>query len=168
MNETKILLNAYYELLYELIEAKKDVLTAKIEKLLKNEIAKAGLTGLDDKKFKAYYDTCLAFVAERLEMYNPVGIQFIFDHLKNKQAFELEYQFDNYDSQAEFAALLAEVQKRAIPGLSEQKIYQLAKELIADFGAFPDKSIISAYKTKPALNKLPDYIVACAIEEVIR
>jgi hypothetical protein len=34
-------------------------------------------------------------------------------------------------------------------------------------GAFPDKSIISAYEADPALGKLPDYVVARAIEEII-
>jgi len=43
----------------------------------------------------------------------------------------------------------------------------LADELIKDVGAFPDKSIISAYKASPALSKLPDYVVATAIEEII-
>jgi len=36
-----------------------------------------------------------------------------------------------------------------------------------DVGAFPDKSIILAYEADPALGKLPDYVVARSIEEII-
>jgi len=43
----------------------------------------------------------------------------------------------------------------------------LAAELITQVGAFPDKSIIAGYEAKPGLRKLPDYIVARAIEEII-
>jgi hypothetical protein len=45
---------------------------------------------------------------------------------------------------------------------------ELAGELIKEVGAFPDGSIISTYEVKPAPGKLPDYIVARAIEETIR
>ncbi len=52
--------------------------------------------------------------------------------------------------------------------MTDEKMYRLADELIKKLGAYPDKSIISAYEAKPALGKLPDYIVARAIEEIIR
>jgi hypothetical protein len=43
----------------------------------------------------------------------------------------------------------------------------LADELIRQAGAFPDRSIIKAYHPEPTHQKLPDYIVACVIEEVV-
>ena len=52
--------------------------------------------------------------------------------------------------------------------MSEQRIWQLADELIRLVGAFPDKSIISGYEAGPALKKLPDYVVARVIEEIIK
>ena len=54
MNETKLLLNAYYEALYERLEARKDLLAIKVEELLRQETANRwpavrprGLLGLD-------------------------------------------------------------------------------------------------------------------------
>ena len=51
---------------------------------------------------------------------------------------------------------------------AEEKLEILAEELIKEVGAFPDKSIISAYEVEPSLRKLPDYIVARTIEEIIK
>ncbi len=88
MDQTKLLLNAYYEVLYQRLEANKALLAGKIEHLLKQEIAKrsfadfsAGHLTADDDKFAAYRDACLAFVDERIETYNPIGIQYTFDRL---------------------------------------------------------------------------------------
>ncbi len=50
-------------------------------------------------------------------------------------------------------------------GIIEEEMWQLAGELIREVGAFPDKSIISAYEAEPALSKLPDYVVARAVKK---
>ena len=52
--------------------------------------------------------------------------------------------------------------------MTDENVHVLAEELIGKVGAFPDKSIIAGYEAKPALQKLPDYIVAGAIEQLIR
>jgi hypothetical protein len=168
MNETNLLLNAYYEALYEKLEADKELLTAKIEKLLREEIVKRGFGNFDEEKYTAYRDACLAFVDERLESYNPIGIQYTFDRIRAKEAVELELQLNWYDSQAEFEALLETVHAKAEVEMTEEKMRELAEELIKEAGAFPDESIISAYEAAPALGKLPDYIVARVIEETVR
>ena len=167
MNETKLLLNTYYEALHERLEADKELLTERIEKLLHAELAKRDFDNINQEKFDAYKDACLAFVDERIEMYNPIGIQYTFDHSRRRQAFELELQLNFYDSRAEFEALVEVAQSKAEARMAEQRLRELADELIKDVGAFPDKSIISAYQADPALSKLPDYIVARAIEEII-
>ncbi len=167
MSETKLLLNAYYEALHEKLEADKELLTDKIEKLLSEEFAKRDFGSIGREKFDAYRDACLAFVDERIEMYNPIGIQYTFDSTRRKQAFELELQLNFYDSRAEFEALIQAAQSKLQTDIGKQGLIELAEELIKDVGAFPDKSIISAYQTEPALGKLPDYIVARAIEEII-
>ncbi|MBN1392560.1 MAG: hypothetical protein JW947_07135 [Sedimentisphaerales bacterium] len=161
-------MNAYYEALYEKLEANKEILAAKIEKLLKEEIAIRSFGGFDEEKYAAYRDACLAFVEERLETYNPVGIQYTFDRIRAQEAAELELQLNWYDSQAEFESLLEAVRAKAESGMTEERMRELTDELIREVGAFPDSSIISAYETKPALGKLPDYIVARAIEETVR
>jgi len=167
MNETKLLLNAYYEALHDRLEADKELLTTKIEKLLHAELANPGFGNFEQEKYNAYRDACLAFVDERVEMYNPIGIQYTYDRAGRRQAFELELQLNFYDSRAEFKALVEAAQSKAEARMEEQGLRQLADELIKDVGAFPDKSIILAYEADPALGKLPDYIVARAIEEII-
>jgi len=168
MNEAKLFLRAYYEVLYDRLEARKDLLVAKIEKLLQQEVAKRAFGSFDEEKYAAYRDACLAFVDERTETYNPIGIQYTFDRIRAKEAFELQLQLDWYDSRPEFEALMEAVHNMVQAPMAGEKIWQLADELIKKLGAFPDKSIISAYEARPALGKLPDYIVARAIEEIIR
>jgi len=168
MNEAKLLLNAYYESLYELLEAKKGLLAARIEQLLAEEIANRGFENFNEDKFTAYRDACLAFVDERIETYNPIGIQYTFERIRSREAMELELQLNWYDSRAEFETLVETARSKAETGLTEQNLQVLADELIKQVGAFPDTSIIFAYEAEPALGKLPDYIVARAIEEIIR
>jgi len=167
MSETKLLLNAYYEALHDRLDANKDLLTTKIEKLLQAEFENRDFGNIDQEKFNAYRDACLAFVDERIEMYNPIGIQYTFDSSRRRQAFELELQLNFYDSRAEFEALIQAAQGKLQALTNERGLPELADEIIKDVGAFPDKSIISAYKASPALGKLPDYVVATAIEEII-
>lgn len=168
MNETSLLLNVYYEALYERLEAKRGLLVTRIEKLLREEIRNRGFRNFDEEKYAAYRDACLAFVDERLETYNPIGIQYTFDRIRAQEAIELELQLNWYDSQAEFEALMEVVRGKAEAEMTEKRMWELADELIKEVGAFPDKSIISTYKAKPGLNKLPDYIAARAIEEIVR
>jgi len=168
MNKTKLLLNAYYEALYERLEAKKDILATGIEKLLRAEIAKGEFESFDEEKYAAYRDACLAFLDERMETYNPIGIQYTFDHNRRQEALKLELQLNWYDSRAEFKALIEAAHTKSEVEMMEERIGELADELIREVGAFPDKSIISAYEAKPGLGKLPDYVLARAIEESIR
>ncbi len=167
MTETRLLLNTYYETLHDRLEANKEFLADRIDKLLQDEFADGNFGSIDREKYNAYKEACLAFVDERIEMYNPIGIQYTFDNKRRSQAFELELQLNFYDSRAEFEALVDAAQNKLQARTNEQEMQELADELIKDVGAFPDKSIISAYFTKPALGKLPDYIVARAIEELI-
>lgn len=166
MSETKVLLHAYYEVLHERLEAKKELLAGRIEELLAEEVAARGFEDFDEEKYAAYRDACLAFVDERVELYNPIGIQYLYDRDRAKDAFKLELQLDWYDSRAEFEALVEAARGKA-QDVSEQNLRLLAEELIEQVGVFPDKSIIAAYQAKPALNRLPDYIVARTIEEII-
>jgi len=168
MDETKLLLNAYYEALYERLEAKKDLLTTKLEELLREEVKTRWREDLDEEKYAAYRDACLAFVDERMDTYNPIGIQYTFGRIRAQEAIELELQLNWYDSRAEFEALMEVVCSKAEAGMADERIQELADELIKEVGAFPDKSIISTYKAEPGLGKLPDYVVARAIEEIIR
>jgi len=167
MNKTSMLLKAYYEALYELLEAKKTILSTRIRKLLGEEITQFGMERFNNEKYAAYRDACLAFLDERLETYNPIGIQYTFDRIRADEAIQLELQLDWYDSTAEFEALMEAIRGKVADGMTGERMWQLAGELIREVGAFPDRSIISTYEVEPALSKLPDYVVARAIEEII-
>jgi len=167
MSETSLLLKAYYEALYERLEASKVLLAGRIDKLLAEEIAIRGFDDFDETKYTAYKDACLAFVDERIETYNPIGLQYTFDRTRAKDAFELELQLDWYDSRAEYEDLVQTARSKVKAGITEERLQPLAEELIKELGAFPDMSIIAAYEAEPGLRKLPDYIVARAIEEII-
>jgi hypothetical protein len=91
----------------------------------------------------------------------------LYDRDRARSAFELELQLDWYDSRAEFAALVEAARSKAEPDVTEERLRVLAEELIGQVGAFPDKSIILGYEAKPDLKKLPDYIVARTIEEIV-
>ncbi len=168
MSEPKLLLRAYYEALYERLEARKGLVAARIEELLAEEIAKRGFEVRQDEKYTAYLDACLAFVDERIEAYDPVGVHCLFERVSAPEVFELELQLSWFDSRLEFEALVQAVRKKTQTEMSDQILRRLADELIEKLGAFPDSSIISAYEAEPALQKLPDYIVGRAIEEIIR
>jgi len=168
MNETELFLKAYYEVLYERLEAKKALLATGVEKLLREEVARRDFGNFDKDKYEAYRDACLAFVDERIEIYNPIGIQYTFDRVRAREAVELELELNWYDSRAEFEALIEAVRGKVGVEMAEERMWELVDELIMEVGAFPDKSIISAYETEPELGKLPDYVVARVIEETIR
>jgi hypothetical protein len=167
MTEIKVLLNAYYESLHDRLVAGRRLLDERIERLLQAEFEKRDFGSINREKYNAYKDACLAFIDERIEMYNPIGIQYTFDSTGRRQAFELELQLNFYDSRAEFKALVEAAKSKAQPDMDELELRELAEEIINEVGAFPDKSIISAYETGPALSKLPDYITARAIEEIV-
>jgi len=167
MSATSLLLKAYYEALYERLEAQKELLAARIDEILAEEVKKRRFEDFNAEKYAAYRDACLAFVDERIEAYNPIGIQYVYDRSNSAEVIELELQLNWYDSRAEFAALVEAARGRAQTDLADDRLRPLTNELIEEVGAFPDKSIISAYESKPGLNKLPDYIVARTIEEVI-
>ncbi len=167
MSETSLLLKAYYEALYERLQANKELLAARIEELLAEEVTERGFENFDEDKYAAYKDACLAFVDERIELYNPFGIQYTFDRIRAKEAFELELQLDWYDSRAEFETLVETACNKVKAGVTQERLRPLADELIEELGAFPDKSIMSSYEAEPSLRKLPDYVVARTIEEII-
>jgi hypothetical protein len=168
MSEAKLLLNAYYEALYERLESARSFWPQRIEELLAREVEKRGWAEIQGDKRAAYADAANAFVEERIESYNPIGVHHTFAPIGRRAAFDLEAQLDWYDSQAEFKTLWRAVQQRAEAGMSAERLGELAGEIIGELGAYPDKSIVAGYESGPTLNKLPDYIAAQVIEEAVR
>ncbi|MCX5643625.1 MAG: hypothetical protein NTZ17_02910 [Phycisphaerae bacterium] len=162
-----MLLRAYYERLHERMQEDRDRLIARVDELLSAEIMRQGFGNMDASRLDAYREACVAFLDERLETYNPIGIQYTFDGVSSRTAAELEFQLNWYNSRPEFADLVAAARSRAGAGVPDEMLHELAEDLIRQVGAYPDRSIMEAYTAEPALQKLPDYIVACVIEEVI-
>jgi len=167
MSQTNILLRCYYETLHDLLIENKNILINRIKDVLKDAVNSSGFQKLTRDAYEAYWEACLAFIEERIETYNPIGIQYTFSKEKREEAFELEMQLDWYDSRDEYKELVDAAYKKAEFMTSNESMEQKAKELIKEAGAFPDKSIIAGFKAKPALNKLPDYVVSLIIEEHI-
>ncbi|MBM4028346.1 MAG: hypothetical protein FJ280_23575 [Planctomycetes bacterium] len=167
MGSGGLLLKAYYEQLHEWMQTDRARLLARLGELLSEEVARQGFPDMDASRLDAYREACVAFLDERLESYNPLGIQYTFDRVSSAGAAELEFQLNWYNSRPEFAALVAAARSLAGAGVPDEELPDLAEALIRQVGAYPDRSIIEAYTAEPALPKLPDYIVACAIEEIV-
>jgi len=169
MSTARLLLNCYFERLYELLEQKKSHLCQRAPQVLENIVREQNIFPLDDQdKFQAYHDAVQAFIIERIETYNPIGLQYSFDGITGQEAFEIDLQLNWYDSRAEFTALQLLAKKLAAEIQSDDQVPQLAEKIIAQCGAYPDQSIINDYQSDPDPQKLPDYIVALTIEEIIK
>ncbi len=167
MSLAQLLLKAYYERLYERLAGNRAGLLVRMDELLAAEVARQGFNDMNEDKLAAYREACIAFIDERLESYNPIGIQYTFDRSTSRTAAELEFQLNWYNSRPEFTELVATARSLAAEVASDNLLPEAVEELIRRAGAFPDRSIIEAYHAAPALQKLPDYIVACAIEEIV-
>lgn len=161
-------MRAYYETLYEKLESRKQFCIARIEELMRRELAQLLPTDRSEVKFAAYCEACLAFLEERIETYNPVGAQYLFDQADDKTAFKLELELNWYDSRQEFARLVEAARQLAQADMAEKKMQESVATLIKQCGAYPDKSIIAAYQAEPLLSKLPDYVLSLVIEELLR
>ena len=169
MSTARLLLNCYFERLYELLEQKKSRLCQRATQLLEDVVREQNIFSLADRdKFQAYHDAVQAFIIERIESYNPIGLQYSFDGITSQEAFEIDLQLNWYDSRAEFTALQLLAKKLASEMQSDEQLPQLVEKIIALSGAYPNQSIIKDYQSVPDPQKLPDYIVALVIEETIK
>jgi len=169
MNAVDLVLRAYWERLHEKLIEQSEAIEAQIGPLLDEEIDRRGYRDLaEHRRYEAYHEACVAFLAERIEAYNPIGIQYTFDKARRKAAFELEQGLEWYSSKAEWEELVDGARARAEVLSGDEALGEAAAELIEEMGAYPDRSIISVYEQSPGLQKLPDYVVARAIEAVIR
>jgi hypothetical protein len=167
MNPAQLLLKVYYERLHERLEARRERLIERIDELLPAEVVRQSFGDMDAERLAAYREACIAFIDERRETYNPIGIQYTFGPAPSRLAAELEFQLNWYNSRPEFTDLVATARTLAGADPPDEMLPDLADELIARAGAFPDHSILTTYIQEPTLPKLPDYVVACAIEEIV-
>ena len=97
----------------------RSALLARVDELLPAEIAKQGFGDMDASRLDAYREACVAFIDERLETYNPIGIQYTFGTTSSRTAAELEFQLNWYNSRPEFADLVAAARSLAGAGVSD-------------------------------------------------
>jgi hypothetical protein len=167
MNPTTILLRAYYETLHDFLIENKDRIGSTINKTIAAELKKLNPAGFNAEKFDAYCEAAVAFIDERIEAYNPVGIQYTFDEPPTALARQLELQLNWFDSTEEFEELKQAASELAEADMSDERLKELANRLVQQAGAFPDKTIIAAYETAPVLLHLPDYALAKSVEKII-
>jgi len=182
MIDVRMVLNAYLERLHEWLEESQAECLSKIEAILKQELLNRNFGEKPEgERFDSYVEAARSFVAERIETYNPIGMQYVYDGISGKEAIELDLQLNWYDSRAEYEdlkeaarAILANSPPRAAEPQEENtppraaEPQEMAGELIRRCGAYPDRSILEGYESEPALRKLPDYVVAKAIEEMLK
>jgi len=167
MTPASLLLKVYYERLHELMAGRRSALLRRVDDLLAEEIRTQDFGEMGAEKVAAYREACEAFVEERLEMYNPIGVQYTFAGAPSHLAAELELQLNWYDARVEFEELVAVARSLVAEGARDDALGGLAGKLIRRAGAFPNRSIIASYRAQPTLQKLPDYIVARGIEEIV-
>ncbi len=170
MHSVRLVLKAYYERLYERMVADQPRLRSRIDTLLSAEIDRQGFGPMEPHQVQAYREACLAFIDERMEMYNPIGVQYTFDRPTSRQAADLEFQINWYDSRQEFESLVATARSLICDvraDVPDEILRELADRLISQSGAFPDQSIMAGYAAQPTLQKLPDFVVASTIEQVV-
>ena len=172
MNPTRIVLNAYFERLCDRLEGAKPHISERLKARLNDEINERNYHIAEAEKFTAYLEAAVAFFDERLESYNPIGIQWTMPTPTVDETFQIESALDWYDSRPEFDVLCRAARRKARRLDVETKdpdrlLPELADELIDECGAYPDKTIIQTYRNRPRLNRLPDYLVSCLIEQII-
>ncbi len=122
MNPGHLLLRAYYERLHERMQEGRDRLVARIGELLAAEVDRQGFGNMDSDRLDAYREACVAFIDERLESYNPIGIQYTFDRTSSRTAAELEFELNWYNSRPEFADLVAAARSLAGAGRPDEAL----------------------------------------------
>lgn len=167
MNHVRLLIKVYKEMLHELLNTYIDLFQASLPTLLRDEISKLGKK-LDSNQYLTIKDECTKFFHVRLESYDPSGYQHTLNDLKSPDYYQLRRQSDWYNDQVEFDHFVDAINDKVKEEMSEEETRQAADELLREVGAFPDNSIISGYESEPKLNRLPDYVVARIIEEMIR
>ena len=167
MESAKLLMRAYFEALYRRLEACRGLIVVDIDAVLGEVIAGLGEEDFAAEKFEAYRDVCLAFLEERIETYDPVGVQFLFDRPCSSDGLKLELQLNWYDSRAEFSELAELTVRLAYDDITDETLSNYAGVLIGEVGAFPDRSIIRCYEAEPSLQKVPDYVVSKVIERAL-
>jgi len=158
----------YFNRLHSLISSAR----SRVEKLIIEETRKDLLLRwheVKDEVIHAYSDTAVSFIEERLYAYELDHVDRFLQATSRgvslREIALLEKSLSWYEWQKEKEAIDGKIET----GLNlMQSAEQIVEGLLDEFGAFPDKTIINTYKKSPMKNYLPDYVLALALERVIR
>ncbi len=157
----------YFSKLHELLVSERNSIEQLIEKETKTEISRRW-KDIDEEDTRVYVDTAISFIDERLYAY---GLDHVDRALKAitcggslADLASIERSLSWYDLQQEKEEIDGKIETGLNLMLSEEDIVD---DLLDEFGAFPDRSIIQQYQFKPKKNYLPDYALAIAIQQAI-
>jgi hypothetical protein len=158
----------YFKKLHRLISSKRKTIEGIIQALAREElILRWNETG--EEAAKAYFEAAASFIDERLYSYSMSHIDRFLKSaslgIGQGELAAAEREIDWYDWRDE----KSEIDKKIESGLNLLlEGGEIADGLLDEFGAFPDSTIIKAYKRTPVKNHIPDYILASALEHVIK
>jgi hypothetical protein len=158
----------YFSELHKLLFSKKTKIEDLIKKEVRSEIAKRW-KDVNKEGIKAYIEAAISFIEERLYAYRLDHMDRFLKAVSHdsslKDLASIDLSLSWYDWREEKKQIDAKIET----GLNiKQTPEDIVNDLIGEFGAFPDRSIIKRYLQKPKKNYLPDYVLAMAIQEVIR
>jgi len=157
----------YFAKLDELLVRERARIEDLVRKKTRKEISKRW-KDVNAERIEAYIEAAISFIEERLYAYS-------LDHLDRflkavtyggslEELASLDLSASWYNWQAEKEEIDAKIET----GLNiRQRPEDIVEDLLTEFGAFPNKSIINQYQQKPEKNYLPDYVLATAIQQVI-
>lgn len=167
MSSLRTILHAYYEQLYNRLRDRAAECARNAADIVGREARRPRFPTLTESRMRAYLEAVVAFYDERIEMYDPFGLQYTFGPTSGAEAFALEDMLDWYSSRAEFAELCERARDLLRARMSDADLAAAGAALVRACGAYPDRSIIRTYESDPQANHLPDYALARALETML-
>ena len=157
----------YFSKLYELLVGER----TRIERLIREETENEISTRWKDinwEGIEAYIRAGLSFIEERLYAYSLDSLdrflRVVTAGVSSAALARIDELLTWYDWKQEKKQIDAKIET----GLNIMQTQEdIVDDLLDEFGAFPNKSIIQQYKQEPKKNYLPDYALAIAIQQVI-
>ena len=157
----------YFSKLHELLVREEDKIKQLIIKAARNEIPKMW-KDVNEEGIEAYISVAVSFIEERLYAYSLDSLdRFLKVVTCGASLADLASIDDSltwYDWQQEKKQIDSKIET----GLNIMQTQEdIVEDLLDEFGAFPNKSIIQHYQKEPKKNYLPDYVLAIAIQKIV-
>lgn len=158
----------YFSRLRELLLSERGRIEQLIEKKAEKEITRRWQS-VDDEGIAEYIKASISFIEERLYAYSLDHLDRFLKAVTAGVSLEDLASTDLSLSWYDWREEKEEIDARIGAGLNIMLTPEdIVDDLIDEFGAFPNKSIMQQYPRKPEKNYLPDYALAAAIQQVIQ